>query len=135
MSRRRVVVVVSDPRTAADLPAEMLVSADEYLEGGEALTDRQLTVVNLCNSYRYRTRGYYVSLLADARGQTVVPGVETIEGLSDAYGVFRALREAGVATVDVREMRSRHGSLPAAISPEADDAPDGDDAPVPLLRV
>ncbi len=135
MSRRRVVVVVSDPRTATDLPAEMLVSADEYLEGGPALTDRQLVVVNLCNSYRYRTRGYYVSLLADARGQTVVPSVETIEGLSEAYGVFRALREAGVPTVDVREMRSRHGSLPAAISPEADDAGGADDTPVPLLRV
>lgn len=135
MSRRRVVVVVSDPRTATDLPAEMLVSADEYLEGGEALTDRQLVVVNLCNSYRYRTRGYYVSLLADARGQTVVPSVETIEGLSDAYGLFRALREAGVPTVDVREMKSRHGSLPAAISPEADDASGPHEAPVPLLRV
>ncbi len=135
MSRRRVVVVVSDPRTAADLPAEMLVSADEYLEGGEALTDRQLVVVNLCNSYRYRTRGYYVSLLADARGQTVVPGVETIEGLADAYGLFRALREAGVPTVDVREMRSRHGSLPAAISPEADDASGPHDEAAPLLRV
>jgi glutathione synthase/RimK-type ligase-like ATP-grasp enzyme/gamma-glutamyl:cysteine ligase YbdK (ATP-grasp superfamily) len=135
VSRRRVVVVVSDPRTATDLPAEMLVSADEYLEGGPALTDRQLVVVNLCNSYRYRTRGYYVSLLADARGQTVVPGVETIEGLSEAYGVFRALREAGVPTVDVREMRSRHGSLPASISPEADDAGGADEPPVPLLRV
>jgi glutathione synthase/RimK-type ligase-like ATP-grasp enzyme/gamma-glutamyl:cysteine ligase YbdK (ATP-grasp superfamily) len=135
VSRRRVVVVVSDPRTATDLPAEMLVSADEYLEGGPALTDRQLVVVNLCNSYRYRTRGYYVSLLADARGQTVVPSVETIEGLSEAYGVFRALREAGVPTVDVREMRSRHGSLPASISPEADDAGGADDPPVPLLRV
>ncbi|MEW5930652.1 MAG: glutamate-cysteine ligase family protein [Gemmatimonadota bacterium] len=135
MSRRRVVVVVSDPRKAAELPAEMLVSADEYLEGGEALTDRGLVVVNLCNSYRYRTRGYYVSLLADARGQTVVPSVETIEGLADAYGLFRALREAGVPTVDVREMRSRHGSLPAAISPEADDACDPLDPEVPLLRV
>ncbi|HEX2189921.1 MAG TPA: glutamate-cysteine ligase family protein [Longimicrobiaceae bacterium] len=135
MSRRRVVVVVSDPRKAADLPPELLVPADEYLEGGEALTDRGLTVVNLCNSYRYRTRGYYVSLLADARGQTVVPSVETIEGLADAYGVFRALREAGVPVVDPREMRARHRTFAAPLQPEDDDGDetDGDDA-VPLLR-
>ncbi len=136
MRHRRVVVVVSDPRTATDLPAEMLVSADEYLEGGAELTDRQLTVVNLCNSYRYRTKGYYVSLLADARGQTVVPGVETIEGLADAYGMFRALQEAGVPTVDVREMRSRHSSLPAAVPVDEDEAAsDRTDRSVPLLRV
>ncbi|MBV9773773.1 MAG: RimK-like ATPgrasp N-terminal domain-containing protein [Gemmatimonadetes bacterium] len=136
MSRRRVVVVVSERRAIPGLPAEMVVTADEYLEGGEALSDRRLTVVNLCNSYRYRTKGYYVSLLADARGQAVVPGVETIEGLSDAYGLFRALHEAGVPTVDVQEMRARRRALPAAISPEADDrdSPAHDPA-APLLRV
>ncbi|HEX2094482.1 MAG TPA: RimK-like ATPgrasp N-terminal domain-containing protein, partial [Longimicrobiaceae bacterium] len=132
MSRRRVVVVVSDPRAVPELPAEMLVSADTYLEGGEALCDRRITLVNLCSSYRYRTKGYYVSLLADARGQTVVPGVETIEGLADAYGLFRALREAGVPTVDVREMRARRRALPAAIAPEEDDGPG---RVAPLLRV
>jgi glutathione synthase/RimK-type ligase-like ATP-grasp enzyme/gamma-glutamyl:cysteine ligase YbdK (ATP-grasp superfamily) len=136
VSRRRVVVVVSDPRKAGDLPPELLVSADEYLEGGGDLTDRGLTVVNLCNSYRYRTRGYYVSLLADARGQTVVPSVETIEGLADAYGLFRTLREAGVPTVDPREMRARHRALPVPLQPEDDDGDEGsgDDDVVPLLR-
>ncbi|HEV2148314.1 MAG TPA: glutamate-cysteine ligase family protein, partial [Longimicrobiaceae bacterium] len=136
MSRRRLVVVVSDPRKAGDLPAELLASADEYLEGGEGLTDRGLTVVNLCNSYRYRTRGYYASLLADARGQTVLPSVETIEGLADAYGLFRALREAGVPTVDPREMRARRRALPVPLHPEDDDGDEGadDDEAVPLLR-
>lgn len=136
MSRRRLVVVVSERRAVPDLPAEMVVTADEYLEGGGTLSDRRLTVVNLCNSYRYRTKGYYVSLLADARGQRVLPGVETIEGLADAYGLFRALHEAGVPTVDVQEMRARRRALPAAITPEADDreAP-AHDPSAPLLRV
>lgn len=136
MSRRRVLVVVSDAVDAAGLPEERVVTADRYLEGGREYAGRDLTVVNLCRSYRYRTKGYYVSLLADARGQRVVPSVETIEGLAEPFGLFRALQEAGVPTVDGLEMRSRRRTLPAAIAPEED----GDTlvrAPgsVPLLRV
>ncbi|HEX7238728.1 MAG TPA: glutamate-cysteine ligase family protein [Longimicrobiaceae bacterium] len=112
MSRKRVVVVVSDRRAVPELPAATLVTADEYLEGGEAVSDRGATVVNLCSSYRYRTKGYYVSLLADARGQTVVPEVATLEGLADAYGFFRALHEAGVPTVDPRVTRARRRAPP-----------------------
>ena len=79
MSRKRVMVVVQDPRDAAGLPDEMVVDADRYLEGGEELSDPRAVVVNLCRSTRYRSRGYYVSLLADARRQQVIPSVETSE--------------------------------------------------------
>ncbi|MDP9349472.1 MAG: RimK-like ATPgrasp N-terminal domain-containing protein, partial [Gemmatimonadota bacterium] len=107
MSRKRVIVVVSKPKSVPELPPEVLVSADQYLAGGEALSDRAALVVNLSDSYRSGTKGYYVSLLADARGQTVLPSLETIQGLSDPYGLFRFLHEAGVAAVDVQEMRAR----------------------------
>ncbi len=83
------------------------MTADEYLAGGEALAEPAAVVVNLCRSYRYRSKGYYVSLLADARGQTVVPSVETVGGMADAYGCFRALNEAGVSTLDVDEADER----------------------------
>jgi glutathione synthase/RimK-type ligase-like ATP-grasp enzyme/gamma-glutamyl:cysteine ligase YbdK (ATP-grasp superfamily) len=121
VSRRRVLVVVSSPKSVPELPAERVISADRYLAGGEALSDRTTLVVNLCSSYRSGTKGYYVSLLADARGQTVIPSLETIQGLSDPYALFRALHEAGVSTVDVQEMRARRRAHPAA--------------PAPLLRV
>lgn len=97
MMRRRVVVVVSSSADLPELPAERVVSADRYLSGEEPPSSR-VTVVNLCRSYRYRTKGYYVSLLADARGHQVVPSVEAFEGLSEPFGVARVLREAGVAT-------------------------------------
>ena len=100
MNRRKILVVVSQRRDAAGCPAASVVTADEYLAGGEALADRRTVVVNLCRSYRYRSKGYYVSLLADARGQTVVPSLETIGGIADPYGCFRALSEAGVNTTD-----------------------------------
>jgi glutathione synthase/RimK-type ligase-like ATP-grasp enzyme/gamma-glutamyl:cysteine ligase YbdK (ATP-grasp superfamily) len=122
MSRRRVLVVVSDPADAPGLPADRKVTADQYLEGSGALSEPGMTVVNLCRSYRYRTKGYYVSLLADARGQQVVPSVETIEGLADPFGLFRVLQESGVATVGAVGSRARRRALPPTIAPEDDDA-------------
>jgi glutathione synthase/RimK-type ligase-like ATP-grasp enzyme/gamma-glutamyl:cysteine ligase YbdK (ATP-grasp superfamily) len=96
---KRVLVVVSDLADAELLTADEVVTADRYLEGGDH-AGRDLVVINLCRSFRYRTKGYYVSLLADARGQQILPSVETIEGLAEPFGVFRSLQEAGVATVD-----------------------------------
>jgi glutathione synthase/RimK-type ligase-like ATP-grasp enzyme/gamma-glutamyl:cysteine ligase YbdK (ATP-grasp superfamily) len=97
---KRVHVVVSVPGDARDLPAEWVVTADRYLEGPGEFNARDAVVINLCRSYRYRTKGYYVSLLAAARDQDVMPSVETIEGLADPFTVFRSLEEAGIATVD-----------------------------------
>jgi glutathione synthase/RimK-type ligase-like ATP-grasp enzyme len=37
-----------------------------------------LRVFNLCNDYSYQKRGYYVSLLAEARGHKVIPSVKQI---------------------------------------------------------
>ncbi len=58
---RRVVVVVSRRRDAAGVPDEMVVVADRYLEGGEQFADARTVVVNLCRSYRYRSRGFAAS--------------------------------------------------------------------------
>ncbi|HEX8244885.1 MAG TPA: glutamate-cysteine ligase family protein, partial [Longimicrobium sp.] len=139
MNRRRVLVVVSDPRDAEGLPAELVVDADRYLEGHGGLDDPRAVVVNLCRSTRYGSRGYYVSLLADARRQQVIPTVDTSEGLQEPYGRFRALQEAGIPTIDAAEMRVRRRELalphPDAATPHerGDDAP-RQDFPVPLLR-
>src|SRR5690606_23602929 len=102
----RVLVVVSSPDDLPEIPAERLVTADRYLAGVEGVA-RGATVVNLCRSYRYRSKGYYVSLIADARGQSAVPTPEGIEGLSEPFGVLRVLHEAGIPTVDAGEARAR----------------------------
>jgi glutathione synthase/RimK-type ligase-like ATP-grasp enzyme/gamma-glutamyl:cysteine ligase YbdK (ATP-grasp superfamily) len=107
VSRRRVLVVVSSERDAAGLPEGSVVSADRFLEGGGDLGTSGSVVVNLCRSCRYGSKGYYVSLLADARGQQAVPSVETLEGLADDYGLFRALNEVGISCVDADEMQAR----------------------------
>jgi glutathione synthase/RimK-type ligase-like ATP-grasp enzyme/gamma-glutamyl:cysteine ligase YbdK (ATP-grasp superfamily) len=114
VKRRRVLVVVSDPADGAGLPPETTVPAERYLEGGAEVIEPGIVVVNLCRSFRYGSTGYYVSLLADARAQQVLPRVETSEAMSEPYGLFRALQEAGVPTVDAAEMwvRRRVANVP-----------------------
>lgn len=99
----RIIVVLSDRR---DLPETrvQIVEADQYLSTGSAFPP-ETTVVNLCRSYRYRSKGYYVSLIADARGHRVLPPVEALEELGDPYGLYRILREAGVPTLDSTELK------------------------------
>ncbi|HEX8360415.1 MAG TPA: glutamate-cysteine ligase family protein [Longimicrobium sp.] len=133
MKRRRVLVVVSDPADAAGLPEAGVVRAERYLEGGGDVAEAGAVVVNLCRSFHYGSTGYYVSLLADARGQQVLPRVETSEGMGEPYGLFRALQEAGVPTVDAAEMsvRRRMADLP---QPQPSARPAGDDPPPPAFH-
>jgi glutathione synthase/RimK-type ligase-like ATP-grasp enzyme/gamma-glutamyl:cysteine ligase YbdK (ATP-grasp superfamily) len=134
MRREDVLIVVSD---LSDLPADagQIVTADDYLAGEGKAARRKLTVVNLCRSWRYLSKGYYVSLLADARGQHVLPTIATIEGMSSPHSLFRALQEADVDTVDVSEMSGRRRTLPAVIAP-SDEAGGGRRRKevVPLVR-
>ncbi len=137
MSRPRVMAVVSNGDDARGLPEGMAVPADRYLEGGEALGGPGAVVVNLCRTWKYGSKGYYVSLLADARGQHPIPPVDVSEGFADEYGLFRALQEAGVATVDPEEMRARRRTAkpgPGGEEAEADGEATGT-LPAPFVRV
>jgi glutathione synthase/RimK-type ligase-like ATP-grasp enzyme/gamma-glutamyl:cysteine ligase YbdK (ATP-grasp superfamily) len=120
-------IVVSHRREVAEVGLDA-ITADDYLAGEGDILARNRTVVNLCRSWRYLSKGYYVSLLADARGQDAIPTVDTIEALAHPETVFRRLKEAGVPTVDLIEMRGRRRALPEAIV-----AVEGGEA-VPLLR-
>ncbi|GAB3032829.1 RimK family protein [Oleiagrimonas citrea] len=77
----RLVIVVENPSDwGAYYPSTQVVAARDYLreppESGE-----RTHVINLCRSYKYLGNGYYVSLLAEARGHRVIPSVRTINGL------------------------------------------------------
>jgi len=126
-------VVVTDLPMLDGLPDVVQHTAHDYL-AGEGGTDAEgLTVINLCRSYQYLSRGYYVSLLADARRQRVVPTLETIQAITDPYVYFRALQEAGLDTIDYRIVRGGHRLLPRLIIPEHDLAM-RDDADRPLAQ-
>ncbi|MFZ5759879.1 MAG: RimK family protein [Thermodesulfobacteriota bacterium] len=75
-------VVVNDP---TDWPLAMegieLVAARSYLADPSFARLSKVMVFNLCRSYRYQSTGYYVSLLAAARGHKPLPDITTIQDL------------------------------------------------------
>src|SRR5262249_39783517 len=60
------------------MPNATVVSAREYLSDPSTSENRPARVLNLCRTDRYQGRGYYVSLLAEARGHRPLPEVKTI---------------------------------------------------------
>ncbi len=113
MKPHLLVVVEGDKEPSlAGLPT---VSADEYLEGARGSSDRSAAVVNLCRSYAYLSKGYYVSLLADARGQRAYPALEMIEQINNPFAYFRELRELGLETIDFKLVQSKKRLLPRVI--------------------
>lgn len=63
------------------IPGVKVVPARLYLNDPAYRECDATKVFNLCKSYRYQSRGYYVSLLADARGHQPVPDVKALEDL------------------------------------------------------
>lgn len=86
-------IVVNNPRDwPLDVPGVTVVPARAYLSDPAYGGDRTARVFNLCKSYRYQTLGYYVSLLAEARGHKPLPRTTTIEDLQ-SQNMVRLLTE------------------------------------------
>jgi glutathione synthase/RimK-type ligase-like ATP-grasp enzyme len=78
-------IVTNSPK---DWPFELsgvdVVSARKYLTDPRYSELRRVHVFNLCKSYRYQSLGYYVSLLAAARGHKPTPGLSAIQDLKSS---------------------------------------------------
>lgn len=88
-------IVVSDSALdwQIEIPEIKFVSARDYLHEQEFLSIGKGTrVFNLCGTYRYQSYGYYVSLLAEARGHKVAPSVSLLQDLRSP-GIIRLLGE------------------------------------------
>ena len=82
----KTVVVTDQNQKWFEIPDATVLTARRYLADPESGDEGVVQVLNLCRTGRYQGRGYYVSLLAEARGQRPIPGVKTIEDLrSEAY--------------------------------------------------
>ncbi len=81
-------LVVVDQRSdwPLEVPAVTVATAWEYLTDERYVRARRTRVYNLCRSFSYQSTGYYVSLLASARGHTALPEVTTIQDLKLADG-------------------------------------------------
>ncbi|WP_297809250.1 RimK family protein [uncultured Methylophaga sp.] len=63
-------------------PSEQVVAVDDYLQQLLPQTDGRAQIINLCRSLDYLSRGYYCSMVAEARGHRVLPALKTINDLS-----------------------------------------------------
>src|SRR5205085_8481979 len=86
----RSVIVTDHPQEWFDVPDATVLPARRYLAEPDVGGDGSVRVLNLCRTERYQGRGYYVSLLAEARGQRPLPDVKAVEDLKSEARV-RAL--------------------------------------------
>ena len=83
---KTVIVTDQQQQWPFEIPDAAVVTARHYLAEPGSGPEADVRVLNLCRTGRYQGRGYYVSLLAEARGQAPLPDVKTVEELkSDAY--------------------------------------------------
>jgi glutathione synthase/RimK-type ligase-like ATP-grasp enzyme len=78
---RNLIVVDSAEDWALAVPGVEIVSARDYLTDPKYSQDRATKIFNCCKTYKYQSLGYYVSLLAEARGHRAQPSISTIQGM------------------------------------------------------
>ena len=81
----RTLVVVENPkRWPFELEEVEVVPARAYLVDRRFAEMRRAAVYNMCRRLGYQSVGYYVSLLAAARGHRPLPSVETLQALTQS---------------------------------------------------
>jgi glutathione synthase/RimK-type ligase-like ATP-grasp enzyme len=76
----------------ADTPHKV-ISTKDYLARASLFRGQRPKIINLSRSFAYQSRGYYCSLLAEARGHRVIPSVETMVDLGARQLYAQALPE------------------------------------------
>ncbi len=77
-----ILLVTDNPdRWNFHIPSATVVTARQYLTDPQIQRLRHCRVYNLCRHYRYQSAGYYVSLLAEARGHRPIPKITTLQDL------------------------------------------------------
>jgi len=76
----------------ADTPHKVITTKD-YLARTNLFSGARPKIINLSRSFNYQSRGYYSSLLAEARGHRVIPSVETMVDLGARQLYAQALPE------------------------------------------
>ncbi|HSM60060.1 MAG TPA: RimK family protein [Longimicrobiales bacterium] len=79
---RQLIVVENPKRWPFDMEGVEVVPARSYLVEPRYAELKRAAVFNVCRRYGYQNVGYYVSLLAAARGHRPLPSVSTLQALN-----------------------------------------------------
>lgn len=73
------IIVLNSPQSwKFEIEGVAVIATRDYLSNPQFAAIKNARVFNLSNDYSYQSRGYYVSLLAEARGHKPLPDVKTI---------------------------------------------------------
>ncbi len=75
---KKLIIVNNSKDWDFDLPEVEVIDAKSYLTKSDFLDLKNTRIFNLCRNYKYQSTGYYVSLLAEARGHKMIPNVTTL---------------------------------------------------------
>ncbi len=81
---KSLIVVENPKRWPFDVDGAEVVAARQYLVEPRFAAMRRAAVYNLCRRLGYQSVGYYVSLLAAARGHRPLPSVSTVQALTQS---------------------------------------------------
>jgi len=96
----RLIVLENPANWNLEVENAEVVAARDYLTDPRYSERRRAKVFNLCRTYGYQTTGYYVSLLAEARGHRPLPSVATLQDLRFTPVVRVVAEDVTLANVD-----------------------------------
>lgn len=105
-------LVVTDDEWATDHSRGIeVVSFESYLRDYPKLNEPRIWVINLCDTEKYLSKGYYCSLLADSRNHQVIPSVSTINEMRGESCVMsgnnRGLSKKEIALLSMNDTPDR----------------------------
>lgn len=77
----KLIVTNQSELISLDIPGVEIVSPKNYFTNERFSKQRNVRVFNLCKDYAYQSKGYYVSLLAEARGHRPLPDVKNLQDI------------------------------------------------------
>lgn len=98
----------------AATPHKVMTSRD-YLAHPGLFRGQRPKLINLSRSFAYQSRGYYASLLAEARGHRIIPSVETMIDLSERKLYENALPELDAALAKLFDAKEKLPEAPIRI--------------------
>ncbi len=101
-------IVVEDPKSwNLKVPGVEVVKARDYLSDERYSTAGTAKVLNCCYYYHYQSTGYYVSLVAAARGHYPMPSVQALQDMRHNVVIRRASHNL---TMQIqRSLKTVHG--------------------------
>lgn len=107
----KTLIVVDQESALAGEALPGVIGFDAYLHDYPKLNEPRTRVINLCATQRYLSKGYYCSLLAEARQHRVLPSVKTINALRNGEQSEEGLRLFEAALPEGLRLDDDHGEF------------------------